>query len=214
MAKSIITSNIEVMQKPKGEIGMVLHEGGEYNPKNGKIEGGKILKESSYNNLIVNDASRLMAARLHPNNKSNGEDFLETTNGLQYLAVGVGILNDRNADYDPVNNTVDESLWSLQNPPAEDININKLEGELYRKEFTSVCFVDKSGNDTEDVTNVLKIVTTFYDEEAIGPLTEMGIFGGNATNKKDTGYMFNYKTFAVWNKPDGARLTITWKLTF
>lgn len=214
MAKGIITSNIEVMKKPKGEIGMVLHKGGEYNPKNGKIEGGKILKESGYNNLIVNDASRLMAARLHPNNKSNGEDFLETTNGLQYLAVGVGILNDRNADYDPVNNTVDESLWSLQNPPAEDININKLEGELYRKEFTSVCFVDKSGNDTEDVTNVLKIVTTFYDEEAIGPLTEMGIFGGNATNKKDTGYMFNYKTFAVWNKPDGARLTITWKLTF
>jgi len=45
-------------------------------------------------------------------------------------------------------------------------------------------------------TNILKLVTTFNEDEAVGPITEMAIFGGNASAwengaGKDTGYMFN-----------------------
>jgi len=95
----------------------------------------------------------------------------------------------------------------------------KLVGELYRKQFTSWCFVDATGAETTLNTNILKLTTTFYENEANGPLTEMGIFGGDAQDwnsgaGKDSGYAWNYKTFKVWNKINNSRLTVVWKLTF
>lgn len=212
-------NNIEKIKKPSGQIDMILHKGGEYNEETGKIEGGEIIAEKEVKNLIVDKASELMSCRLAPGsvpgNASGGANsgtFL--LDGLQYLGVGVGVLNDPAQPYDKVSNPVNTSVWDLQNPPAEQLDTTKLEGEIFRKEFTSWCFVDASGNDTNSPTNILKLVTTFYESEAVGPLTEMGLFGGNAEAAKDSGYMFNYKTFPVWNKPSDARLTITWKLTF
>jgi hypothetical protein len=209
----------EQVKKPKGQIDMVLHKGGEYNKATGKIEGVKeIIAHKEVKNLIVNKASELMACRLapgaHTGLESGGADegtFL--VDGLQYLAVGVGILKDPTKAYDKVTNPVDTSKWDLQNPLVEALTDSKLRGEIFRKEFTSWSFVAADGSDSATPTNILKLVTTFYETEAVGPLTEMGLYGGNAqdwTNGagKDTGYMFNYKTFAVWNKPADSRLTI------
>jgi hypothetical protein len=51
-------------KKPSGQISMYMHQGGEI--KNGKVIGGVMLKESTIQNLIVDKASELMAARMAP----------------------------------------------------------------------------------------------------------------------------------------------------
>lgn len=213
------SENYKDKKPTSGEIGMILHKGGEYDPKTDSIKDGEIIAQKEIKNLIVDKASVLMAARLAPGydiNVNTGS-FLEQ--GLQYLAVGVGILQDPSLQYDPATNNVNTLLWDLQSPPAEELTTVKLEGELFRKPFTSWSFVNPDGSDSITPTNILKLVTTFYESEAVGPLTEMGLFGGTASDwnsgvGKNTGYMFNYKTFAVWNKPSDSRLTVSWKLTF
>ena len=90
----------------------------------------------------------------------------------------------------------------------------KLVGEIARKPFTSWSFVDENDQVSEIPTNILKLVTTFTESEAVGPLTEMGLFGGNATEEKDSGYMFNRKSFEIWSKNSDSRLTISWRLSF
>ena len=212
-------NGMEKVKKPTGQISMVLHKGGEYDKETDTIKDAKeIIAEKDVKNLIVDKASELMACRLAPgshtgpgNTGSAEGTFL--IDGLQYLAVGVGILKDPTKTYDKITNPVDTSKWDLQNPLVEALTDTKLRGEIFRKEFTSWSFVAADGSDSETPTNILKLVTTFYETEAVGPLTEMGLYGGNADDwnngaGKDTGYMFNYKTFAVWNKPADARLTI------
>jgi hypothetical protein len=201
-------NNIEEFKTPVGQIGLVLHRGGELNPETGKVEGGEILEQIEMKNLIVNSASKLMAMRIAPgiNPKTDPVDNtgLGTPDGLQYLAVGSGV-----------------GTGDVMNPQPADATAVKLRNEIARKEFTYWSYVDPTtGNDTATPTNILKLATTFTEAEAVpagstyGSLVEMGLFGGNATTAKDSGIMFNFKTFAVWNKPNDARLTITWKLTF
>lgn len=208
---------IEQFKTPIGQINMIIHRGGEYDKTSGTIIGGEILSEKEIPNLIVDTASQLMACRLAPGSQPGSNEGTLLPDGLQYLAVGVGILNNPNAEYHKTDNPVNVNAWDLQDPPKEDTSIAKLKGEIQRKPFTTWCFVNTDGTDISDptkISNVLKLVTTFYETEAIGPLTEMGLYGGNATITKNSGIMFNYKTYPVWNKPNDARLTITWKLTF
>ena len=207
--------NSEKFNTPQGQIGFILHRGGTYDPQTNTIKGGEILAEKEVKNLIVESASVLMARRLAPGDNTTSPvppiDY-EPISGLKYLAVGIGLLEDPSLPYDQKTNPV-SSGWNLQNPPEEKTTDTALVGELFRKEFTSWSFLD---NDlpTSKPTNVLRLVTTFDVNEATGPLTEMGLFGGDATEKANSGIMFNYKTFAVWNKPADSQLTITWKLTF
>jgi hypothetical protein len=228
--------NTEKVKKPQGQISMILHKGGEYDPKTGKIINGEIIDTKEVKNLIVDKASELMASRLAPASTYYGstlpnapldpnvDDFL--LHGLQYLAIGVGILVNPLLPYDRITNPVDTAQWDILNPPAATLAATKLQTEIARKAFTSWSFVKPDGSDSVDgggnpvPTNVLKLVTTFMESEAVGPLTEMGIFGGNAQafgnngEGKDSGYMFNYKTMSVWSKDASSRLTISWLLTF
>jgi hypothetical protein len=205
----------------RGQLSLIEHKGGEF--INGKLVGGEIIHEETIQNLIVDTASQLMAARMAPGAITGATDPAFQGNfvdkGLQYLAVGVGVLQDPSLPYDEVTNNVDRTQWDLQNPPSETLTTTKLVGEFYRKRFTSWCFLDAAGNETSSLTNVLKITTTFLENEANGPITEIGLYGGdaqawNAGAGKDSGYLFNYKTVKVWNKIDESRLTIVWKLTF
>ena len=216
-------NNNEQFKKPSGQIEMVLHKGGEFNKESCQLENVKeVIAKKDVKNLIVNTASQLMAYRMAPLQVSEtGTDIttIKSILGLQYLAVGVGILKDPSKAYDKVTNPVDTTKWDLQNPTQEQLTDFKLQGELFRKPFTSWAFVDSADAVSKTPTNILKIVTTFLETEAVGPLTEMGLFGGNASDwtdgeGKDSGMMFNYKTFAVWNKPADSRLSITWRLTF
>lgn len=172
----------------KGEISMVMHKGGEYNPKTGKIEGAQeITKEQKTKNLIVNKASELMAWRMAPTMESETGTTvsdLQKIIGLQVLAVGVGILEHEDQPYDRVNNKVNTVLWDIMDPELEhkaQLTDTRLVGELYRKKFTSWCFVDENDEPQNYNTNILKLVTTFNEDEAVGPITEMAIFGGNAS---------------------------------
>lgn len=218
------SENYKIVKPTSGQIGMILHKGGEYDPKTDSIKNGEVIAQKEIKNLIVDKASVLMACRLAPGAAigSIGDGANEGTflaDGLQFLSVGVGILQNPLLPYDSITNKVNTLAWDLQSPPVEELNTVKLQGEIFRKEFTSWSFVKPDGTDSTTPTNILKLVTTFYESEAVGPLTEMGLFGGNAldwdnANGKDSGYMFNYKTFPVWNKPSDSRLTISWKLTF
>lgn len=214
----VLAESYKAARKPHGEISMIMHKGGTYNPATGKIEGAeKIIDKQEVKNLIVNSASKLMAYRMAPLQISEtGTDVSEIQGilGLQYLAVGVGVLKNPDVPYDKVTNPVDQAVWDILDPPEAQLTDTKLVGEIARKPFSSWAFVDENDQVSETPTNILKLVTTFTETEAVGPLTEMGIFGGNATADKDSGFLFNRKTYSIWSKSADSRLSIAWRLTF
>jgi hypothetical protein len=134
--------------------------------------------------------------------------------GLKYIALGAGILTDPTQEYDPETNPTDTSQWDLQNPPEPELTDTKLAGEIYRKRFTSWNFLNPDGTISETATNVLQLSTTFHENEGNGSLTEVALYGGNATEDKDSGIIFNRKTFKVINKSSNHEISIIWKITF
>jgi len=156
-----------------------------------KDKSGAILEERHGNNIIVNSASVLIARLLKDNSEPIG--------GITYLAMGTGAVG-----------------WNLQNPPQPTTSQTKLENEIARKAFTTedVTFVDpETGDPTLVPTNVLDFTATFAETEAVGPLVEMGLFGGDATDLLDSGTQVNYRTFPVLNKTNSMTLTIIFRIT-
>lgn len=174
-------NSIEKFKTPSGFIGMYLHKGGVWNLETGTVEGGELIDKQEMPNLIVNKASVLMAQRLAPGSSMGLNTGSFIADGLQYLAVGTGNWTD------------------LQTPVDPQLSDSKLKNELFRKEFTDWSFLNADGSKSAGATNILQLVTTFENNEAVGALVEMGLYGGNASASKDSGHMFNYKTFKVWN---------------
>lgn len=116
--------------------------------------------------------------------------------GILTLAVGTGAVG-----------------WDLQNPPVETANLTVLYSELFRKQFASVNYVDNLGNPSVTRTNIVDFLTTFLETEAVGPLVEMGLFGGVGALNPNGGTEINCKHFPVINKPT-SQLSILWRLTF
>lgn len=170
---------------------------------------GKIQEERELRNLVVLDASILIARLM--------KDSSEPPHGIYALAVGTG-----------------DTGWDLMAPPAPTTTQRSLYSELARKTFTETQFIDGAGVPTAIPTKVVDFITTFAESEAVGPLVEMGLLGGNiSTNMSiknpvlppngsydatvdltlfDT--QINYLTFAVINKPATSTITIVWRLTF
>lgn len=156
-----------------------------------KDKEGIVLAERHNNNIIVNSASVLIARLLKDNNEPSG--------GITYLAMGTGGVG-----------------WNLQNPPQPTTTQTKLENEIARKAFTTedVTFIDpETGDPTIVPTNVIDFTATFAETEAVGPLVEMGLFGGDATDLLDSGSEVNYRTFPVINKTNSMTLTIIFRIT-
>lgn len=152
---------------------------------------GKILEERRNHNLIVNSASILIARLL--------KDSSEPLGGITYLAVGTGA-----------------SGWNLQNPPQPVPTQTQLFNEIARKAFTTqdVTFIDPTtGDPTVIPTNVVDYTCTFAETEAVGPIVEMGMFGGDATDLADSGSMVNDRNFPVINKTNSMTLTIIFRIT-
>lgn len=152
---------------------------------------GKVLETRHDHNIIVNTASILIARLL--------KDSLEPDGGITYLAVGTGGVG-----------------WNLQNPPQPTNTQSALNNEIARKAFTTedISFIDPTtGNPTLVPTNVLDFTATFNETEAVGPLVEMGLFGGDATDVADSGTEVNYRTFPVLNKTNSMTLTIIFRIT-
>lgn len=151
----------------------------------------QVIEERHDKNLIVNSASILIARLLKDNH--------EPTAGISYLAVGTGA-----------------SGWNLQNPPQPTVTQVHLENEIARKAFTTsdTAFVDPlTGEHISTPTNVVDYTATFAETEAVGPLVEMGLFGGDAVDSPDSGTEVNYRTFPVINKSNSMTLTIIFRIT-
>lgn len=120
-------------------------------------------------------------------------------NGIRYWAIGSG-----------------EESWDLQVPPKPLISDQKLVNEFARKAVTpdNISFIDKDGNATTDFSNVIQIDLTFGETEANGVWKEFGIYGGNATEMKDSGIMINHKTHPVIVKDDTMTIQRQMKFTF
>ena len=104
--------------------------------------------------------------------------------------------------------------WDLQNPPAETADLTLLYAELTRKEFFLRTYVDGLGNPSPTRTNIVDFTTTFDLLEAVGPLVEMGLFGGTGALITDGGVRCNAKHFPVINKSSTSQLSILYRLTF
>jgi len=152
---------------------------------------GKILDNRHATNIIVNTASILIARLLKDNSEPSG--------GITYLAVGTG-----------------GTGWNLQNPPQPTVTQTALNSEIARKAFTTedVTFIDPvTGDPTIVPTNVVDYTATFAETEGVGPIVEMGLFGGDATDAADSGSEVNYRTFPVLNKTNSMTLTIIFRIT-
>jgi hypothetical protein len=167
-------------------------------------------------NVVTLDASILLARLV----KGTGVPIphqSEPNFGVFALAVGTG-----------------DVAWNPLNPPPGTNTQRSLFNELARKAIASTDFIDGAGAISGVPTNVVDFTTTFATSEAVGPLTEMGLLGGDiSTNMsitnpvlppnglydptvnvvgKDT--LVNYITFPVISKPPTSTLSWTWRLTF
>lgn len=170
---------------------------------------GEVQEERAHRNLVVKDAS-ILIARLMKNSQ-------EPPFGAYVLGIGTGDVG-----------------WNPMAPPAPTATQRALYSELSRKTFAVTQFIDGGGVPTSIPTNVVDFTTTFSEAEAVGPLVEMGLIGGNISTNlsvrnpvsppngpynpavdlttKET--LVNYLTFPVINKPPTSTLTIVWRLTF
>jgi hypothetical protein len=170
---------------------------------------GEVQEERQLRNLIVMDASILIARLMKDNS--------EPPHGIFALAMGTGDIG-----------------WNPMSPPAATNTQRALFSELARKTFTSTQFVDAGGVPTSIPTHVVDFMTTFSESEAVGPLVEMGLIGGNVNSNlsirnpvsppngpynagvdlttKET--LVNFLSFPVVNKPATSTLSIVWRLTF
>jgi len=160
-------------------------------------------------NIIVKDASILVARLM--------KDNAEPTKGCFVLAVGTGDIG-----------------WNPLAPPAPTNTQRSLYSELTRKTFSTTQFIDAAGVPTAIPTNVVDFSTIYTESEAVGPLVEMGLLGGNISTNlsirnpvlppngpynplvdlttKET--MVNYLTFPIISKPATSTLEIVWRLSF
>lgn len=180
----------ENVKKPVGVIGLYAHKpGGKFDFKTQSIVGAETIKSKVAKNLIVDMASVFMAQRMVP-----GASW---GNGIQYLAVGTGV-----------------GTGTTANPEVENPVYTKLRNEIDRVGIDSWTYLDESGKPTETPTKSVQYVFKFLTTEGVGGLVEMGMFGGDASTGADTGHLFNYKVFPIWNKTDDIELTVSWKITF
>lgn len=170
---------------------------------------GAVQLEWERRNLVVRDASILIARVV--------KDNQEPPFGAYVLAVGSG-----------------DSGWDPMSPPAATDTQRALYSEITRKTFSTTQFIDSGGVPVSYPTNVVDFTTTYTESEAVGPLVEMGIIGGNISTNMAvknpvsppngtydptvdlTNYetLLNYLTFPVVNKPATSTFEVTWRLSF
>lgn len=170
---------------------------------------GDLQEEREHRNLVVLDASILIARLM--------KDNAEPPHGIFALAVGTGDVG-----------------WNPMSPPSPTTTQRALYSEITRKTFASTTFIDAGGVPVAYPTKVVDFSTIFTESEAVGPLVEMGLLGGNISSNLAvknpvsppngaynatvnlTNYetLVNFLTFPVINKPATSTLEITWRLTF
>jgi len=194
----------ESLGKIKGEIFWEMK-----NTDTGDVSSGRI------KNTVTLDAS-ILVARLLRGTAAPIANQSEPSFGIYALAVGTGDMG-----------------WDQSFPPVATNTQRSLYNEIGRKTFASATFVDALGNPSSIATNVIDFTTVFSESEAVGPLMEMALLGGDISANmaernpvlppngpydptvdlvgKDT--CCNYLTYAVIHKPNNSTLSWTWRLT-
>lgn len=167
--------------------------------------------KSHLKNVVTLDAGILIARLLKNKN--------EPSYGIYALAVGTG----------------DSSWLNPSSPPPANPGQRSLFNEIARKTASSSNFIDSAGNISGIPTNIVDFNFSFGPGQAVGPLVEMGLLGGDVSSNlnqrnpvepaysniydpnkdlvgKDT--LCNYLTFPVINKSATGTLNWTWRLTF
>lgn len=203
LALSILTQE-NFSDKMKGEVFWKLE-----NTTTGELTEGKI------KNVVTLDAS-ILIARLLTTAATPVAHQSEPSFGILALAVGTGYVS-----------------WDLQDPPPPTITQRSLWNEIGRKQIQSAQFVTNLGVPSGVPTNIIDLTTTFSESEAVGPITEMGLIGGDinpnmairnpvlppngpydpTVNLVGLDTLANYTTFAVLNKNGQSTLSYTWRLT-
>jgi hypothetical protein len=187
----------------KGEIFWTLRDG----------ESGEIQDRGHIKNVVTIDASILIARLL----KSPGvANVSEPKFGVYALAVGTG-----NVGWDPMN------------PPAGTSTQRSLYNEIGRKTIATSNYINSLGAISAIPTNVVDYTVTFTESEAVGPLVEMGLIGGDPDSNvlirnpilpanglhdptvdvRSLDMLLNYTTFKVINKPPTSTWSLTWRLS-
>ena len=177
--------NLELKNRLKGEFFITL------NHKDGSEE------KYYYKNIIV-DSSSLLIARMLVDGQA-AVDPVGPAHGLWVLAAGTGGIG-----------------WDKQNPPVPTTTQTQLVSELARKRFAQVYYVQTNGSGLPSSvpTNIIDLQTVFNESEAVGPLVEFGLFGGDAdVAVANSGTLINYLTYQVINKPNNATMSIIFRLT-
>lgn len=170
---------------------------------------GELHEERELRNLVVLDASILIARLM--------KDNAEPPKGIFVLAVGTGDIG-----------------WNPMSPPAPTNTQRALYSEITRKTFSNTQFIDGGGAPVAYPTKVVDFTTIYTESEAVGPLVEMGLVGGNISTNMAvrnpvsppngtydptvdlTAFetLVNYLTFPVVNKPATSTMEIVWRLSF
>ncbi len=175
---------------------------------------GELQSSGRRKNVVTLDASILVARLMKSPPVAN---ISEPKYGVFALAVGTGDVG-----------------WDPMNPPVATNTQRSLYNELARKQLASSSFITAAGTVSGIPTHVVAFSTTFTEAEAVGPLVEMGLLGGDVDSNmavrnpilppngiydptvdvvgKDC--LVNYLTFPVINKPPTSTLSWTWRLTF
>ncbi len=153
------------------------------------IVTGEEITQYQGSNIIVLDASVLIAALIKRHTGYSGATYWE---------VGTGLASWDSAIPEPV------------------VNDSALQTPVFRKAIAleDIVFVNNAGETVIDPTNRIQITTTFISSEANYSLREFGIFGGNATSTLGSGLMINHKIHGVITKTNEMELTRVLRLTF
>lgn len=121
--------------------------------------------------------------------------------GIQYWAIGSGA-----------------ESWD-SSTPEPSLTETKLTSEIGRKVITSsgISFVTPDTFEaSSSPTTCLKVMATFDESECNGDWREFGIFGGNATTTKDSGYMLDKKHHDILTKTENMKVerTIYFTISF
>lgn len=216
-------SNIERFNRPTESVrmDMKLRFVEKFEPFSGEIfwklcdgKTGELQQCGHFKNIVTLDASILIARLMKSPPIPN---LSEPRFGTYALAVGTGDIG-----------------WDPLSPPVATNTQRSLYNELARKQFTVTNFIDSGGSISGIPTHIIDLETTFSESEAVGPLVEMGVLGGDVdTNMavrnpilppnglydptvdvtlKDM--LINFKTFGVITKPPTSTYTVVWRFSF
>ena len=140
-------------------------------------KNGVLVDEIIGHNLVVNSFANLVMCLLKRDPKYSG---------IKYWAIGSG-----------------SPSWDTTEikPSATE---ERLTAEIYRVpiEPSDITFINPDYSESETPTNILQIKHTFDKSDCIGTWREFGLFGGDATETKNSGIMINKRHHTALPKTD------------